>query len=113
MRIAWGNQAKIGKLKWNLHEKFAVKEVPTHTGYASTAKPEVKNTPTLPIRLHTKGGYALQHGEHEANTNSTSNDNPTIRQRLSFHRRGEKAQWKYTLRIGCRKYHVRFGGDLT
>ena len=32
--------------------------------------------------------------------NSASDDNPTFRQRLSIHRRGEKAQWKDTLHIG-------------
>ena len=73
---------------------------PDTFGYADRAKSEDKDTPALPVRLHTKGVEALQHGECEANTNSTSGDNPTIGQRLSIHRRGEKAKQKDTLCIG-------------
>ena len=49
---------------------------------------------------------AFQHGEHEANINSTSNVNLTIGQRIYIHKRVEKAQSKNTLRIGHSKYHV-------
>ena len=85
----------------------------THIGHADRAKLDNKDPPTLLVRLHTKGVEALQHGECEANINSASPVNPTIGQRLSIHRRGEKAQWKDTLCIGRRKYHVRNGGEQT
>ena len=77
------------------------------------AKSEDKDTSALPVRLLTKGVEVLQHGELEANINPASDNNPNIGQRLSFHRRGEKAQWKDTLHISRRKYHVRNGGDST
>ena len=86
---------------------------PTHSGHENRVKLDDEDTLCLPIRLHTKSVEALQHGKHEASTNSASEDNPTIGQRLSIHRRGEKTQWKDNLRIDCRKYHVRNGGDST
>ena len=71
-----------------------------------------RNQTTKTLRLHVKGVEALQHAECEASINSISDDNPTIRQRLSLNREGEKDNWKDTLHIGNRKYHVRNGGDM-
>ena len=73
---------------------------PTHIGYVNRAKSNNEDPPALPIWLRTKGVEALQHGECKASMNSASDDNPTFRQRLSIHKREEKAQWKDTLHIG-------------
>ena len=86
---------------------------PTHFGREDIAKLYIKDTLALPIRLNTQGTEVLQHGKREASIYSTSDDNPTIGQRLSIYRRGEKAKWKDTLRISSTKYHVRNGGDPT
>ena len=79
---------------------------PTHSGHADRTKSEDENSPALSVQLHTKDVEALHYGECKANINSTSDDNPTIEQRLSIYGRGEKGKWKHTLLIDNRKYHV-------
>ena len=109
MLIAGSNEVNIIKRKIR---NGGARTSPIHSGYVDRAKSDDEDSSALPIRLHTKGVEALQHGERETSINSTSDENLTIGQRLSIHRGGEEAKWKDTLYIGHRKYHVRNGGDL-
>ena len=77
MLIVGSNRAEIGKLKWSLHEKFAMKEL-GQARHILGMRIE-RNQTTKTLRLHVKGVEALQHAECEASINSISDDNPTIR----------------------------------
>ena len=66
MLIAGSNQAKIGKLKRNLHDKFAMKErrqAQHILRYADRAKSHNEDPPALLVRLHTKGVEVLDNME--------------------------------------------------
>ena len=88
-----------------------IRTSPTHTEHADRVKSNSKDPPSLPVRLHMKGVEVVQYGEREANTNTASDDAPTIKQTLFIHIRGETAHEQSILRIGHRKSHVGNGGD--
>ena len=88
-------QAEIGKLKRSLHDKFVMKELgQARNILGMRIERNRTDSPTLPVRLHLQSVEALQQGECEANTNTASDVNSTIGQRLSFDWWRERAQWK-------------------
>ena len=93
MLIAGSNQVEIRKVKRSLQQIHdeATRTSPTHTRHEDRAKSDDQDSLILLVRLYLEDAEALQHGECEASTNTTSDIDFTIRQRLSFNGQGERA----------------------